>query len=42
MLPKGGHMDLPDGIYLQTKSILEINERLKKIDVKIMPVGSIF
>ena len=38
--PKGGHMDLPDGIYLQTMSILEINERLKKNDVIIIPVGS--
>jgi creatinine amidohydrolase/Fe(II)-dependent formamide hydrolase-like protein len=38
--PKGGHMDLSDGIYLQTMSILEINERLKKNDVIIIPVGS--
>ena len=38
--PKGGHMDLPDGIYLQTMNIYEIQERLKKNDVIIIPVGS--
>ena len=38
--PKGGHMDIPDGIYLQTMSITEINERLKKNDVIIVPIGS--
>jgi creatinine amidohydrolase/Fe(II)-dependent formamide hydrolase-like protein len=35
-----GHMDKPNGIYLQTMSILEINERLKKNDVIIIPLGS--
>lgn len=35
-----GHMDKPSGIYLQTMSIREINERLKKNDVIIIPCGS--
>ncbi|TFG16237.1 MAG: creatininase family protein [Promethearchaeota archaeon] len=38
--PKSGHMDLPDGIYLQNLSISEIKERVKKNDVIIIPVGS--
>jgi creatinine amidohydrolase/Fe(II)-dependent formamide hydrolase-like protein len=38
--PSGGHMDLPDGIYLQTMSISEIKERVKQNDVIIIPVGS--
>lgn len=38
--PKSGHMDLPDGIYLQNLSISEIKERVKKNDVVIIPVGS--
>jgi len=38
--PKGGHMDLPDGIYLQNMNIVEIKERVKKNDVIIIPVGS--
>ena len=29
-------MDLPDGIYLQTMSILEINNRLEKNDVNLV------
>jgi creatinine amidohydrolase len=33
-------MDLPDGIYLQTMSIKEINERLEENDVIIIPIGS--
>ena len=33
-------MDKPTGIYLQTMSIVEIQERLKKNDVIIIPVGS--
>ena len=32
--PKGGHMDLPDGIYLQNMSIAEIKERVKKAIIK--------
>jgi len=38
--PSGGHMDLPDGIYLQTMSIAEIKERVKQNDLIIIPVGS--
>jgi creatinine amidohydrolase/Fe(II)-dependent formamide hydrolase-like protein len=38
--PKSGHMDLPDGIYLQNLSITEIKERIKKNDIIIIPVGS--
>jgi creatinine amidohydrolase/Fe(II)-dependent formamide hydrolase-like protein len=38
--PSGGHMDLPDGIYLQTMSIAEIKEKVKQNDVIIIPVGS--
>ena len=38
--PKSGHMDLPDGIYLQNLSISEIKERVKINDVIIIPIGS--
>ncbi|MHA1649400.1 MAG: 3-dehydro-scyllo-inosose hydrolase [Candidatus Helarchaeota archaeon] len=38
--PKEGHMEKPDGIYLQTMNIYEIQERLKKNDVIIVPLGS--
>ncbi len=38
--PKGGHMDLPSGIYFQTMIGHEIQERLKKNDLIIIPVGS--
>jgi creatinine amidohydrolase len=38
--PKGGHMDLPTGIYLQTMTWREIEERLEKNDLIIVPVGS--
>jgi len=38
--PKGGHMDLPDGLYLQTMNIAEIRERVKENDVIIIPIGS--
>ena len=38
--PSGGHMDIPDGIYLQTMSIDEIRERVSKNDVIILPIGS--
>ena len=38
--PKGGIMDKPKGIYLQTMSITEIQERLKNNDVIIVPLGS--
>ncbi len=38
--PEGGHMDLADGIYLQNMTWKEIEERLKKNDLIIVPVGS--
>ncbi|MGQ9779747.1 MAG: 3-dehydro-scyllo-inosose hydrolase [Bacillota bacterium] len=38
--PKGGHMDLVDGIYLQNMTWKQIQERLKKDDILIIPVGS--
>ena len=38
--PKSGHMDLPDGIYLQNLSISEIKERVENNDIIIIPVGS--
>ena len=40
-LPPGkGYMDSPDGIYLQNLTMKQIEERLKKDDVLIIPVGS--
>ena len=38
--PKGGHMERPDGVYYQTMNMTQINERLKKNDLIIIPVGS--
>ena len=38
--PKGGHQDLPDGIYLQTMTWKQIQERLQKDDLLIVPIGS--
>src|SRR4030042_2517509 len=38
--PKGGHMDAPDGIYYQNMTMLELQQRLKKNDLLIIPVGS--
>lgn len=38
--PKGGHMDLPTGIYYQTMNGKQIEERLEKNDVLIIPIGS--
>ena len=38
--PKGGHMELPTGIYYQTMTDRESQERLKKNDLIIIPVGS--
>ena len=38
--PKGGHQDLADGIYLQTMTWKQIQERLKKDDILIVPIGS--
>ncbi len=38
--PDGGHMDRPTGIYLQTMTGKEIEARLKKNDLIILPIGS--
>jgi creatinine amidohydrolase len=38
--PPGGQMDLPTQIYYQTMNGHEIQERLKKNDLIIIPVGS--
>ncbi|MCL4516388.1 MAG: creatininase family protein [Firmicutes bacterium] len=38
--PKGGHQDLADGIYLQTMTAKQLQERLKKDDILIVPIGS--
>jgi len=38
--PKGGHLDLADGIYFQNMTMKEVEERLKKCDLIIIPVGS--
>jgi len=38
--PKTGHMELPTGIYYQTMTGKQIEERLKKNDLIIIPVGS--
>jgi creatinine amidohydrolase/Fe(II)-dependent formamide hydrolase-like protein len=38
--PDGGHMDLPTGIYLQTMTGKQVEERLRQNDLIIVPVGS--
>jgi creatinine amidohydrolase/Fe(II)-dependent formamide hydrolase-like protein len=38
--PKGGHFDKPDKIYLQTMTKKDMEERLEKDDILIVPVGS--
>jgi creatinine amidohydrolase/Fe(II)-dependent formamide hydrolase-like protein len=38
--PKGGHFDKPDKIYLQTMTKKDMEERLAKNDILIVPVGS--
>lgn len=38
--PKGGHMDLADGIYFQNMTTKEVAERLKTCDLIILPIGS--
>ena len=38
--PKGGHMESPNGLYLQTMNMTQINERLKTNDLIFIPVGS--
>lgn len=37
---KGGNMEAANGIYYQNMTSLEVNERLKKNDVILIPVGS--
>jgi creatinine amidohydrolase len=38
--PGGGHLDKADGIYFQNMTFKEIEERLKKNDLIILPIGS--
>ncbi len=38
--PEGGHMERPSGIYLQTMTGKEVEQRLKKSDLIILPIGS--
>ncbi len=38
--PDGGHLDRPTGIYLQNMTGIEVQERLKKNDLIILPIGS--
>jgi len=38
--PEGGHFDKPDKIYLQTMTKKDMEERLVKDDILIVPVGS--
>lgn len=38
--PAGGHMDKPSGIYFQNMTYKEYEERLKKDDIIILPIGS--
>jgi creatinine amidohydrolase/Fe(II)-dependent formamide hydrolase-like protein len=38
--PSGGHMDKPSGIYYQTMTKAEVEERLKVNDILLIPVGS--
>ncbi|MGB5432914.1 MAG: 3-dehydro-scyllo-inosose hydrolase, partial [Acidimicrobiia bacterium] len=38
--PDGGHMDRPTGIYYQTMTGKQIEDRLKENDLIIIPIGS--
>jgi creatinine amidohydrolase len=38
--PRKGHMDEPSGVYLQNMTMKQIQERLTKDDIIIVPVGS--
>ncbi|MDR7459364.1 MAG: creatininase family protein, partial [Armatimonadota bacterium] len=38
--PRGGHMDKRTGIYLQTMTQRDIEERLAHNDVLIVPLGA--
>ena len=37
---KGGHMEAQDGVYFQNMTTVMVEERLKKNDVILIPVGS--
>ena len=37
---KGGHMEAQDGIYYQNMTTKMVEERLKKNDVLLLPIGS--
>ena len=37
---KGGHMEAQDGIYYQNMTTKMVQERLKKNDVLLLPIGS--
>ncbi len=38
--PSEGHLDKPSGLYFQNMTMKEVEERLKKCDLIIIPVGS--
>jgi 3-dehydro-scyllo-inosose hydrolase len=38
--PDGGHMEKPSGVYLQTMTGKQVEDRLKKNDLIILPIGS--
>src|SRR5208282_2198002 len=38
--PSGGHMEKQDGIYLQNMTMKQVEERLKKNDLIIIPLGA--
>jgi len=38
--PEGGHMDKPSKIYFQTMTKKDVEERLKKNDIILIPLGS--
>jgi len=38
--PAGGHMESPNGLYLQTMNMTQVRERIKTNDLIIIPVGS--
>ena len=38
--PKGGHLDLADGVYLQNMTWKQIQKKLDECDLVILPVGS--
>jgi creatinine amidohydrolase/Fe(II)-dependent formamide hydrolase-like protein len=38
--PKGGHLDLADGVYFQNMTMNEVQKRVKKNDLIIIPIGS--